>query len=277
MDALIAFSAIRGKQMLPFVKVDDRAHMEPLAVESAAETARVAADVIHTLLKLTSSPAVGAGGSLIAHVSAPAMDGMENLPAKLVLMGTDYSTLSEESLPDFHRYRGTFSLRDVSPGAYRLAIERVGSQTLYVHSLVVRAGETVRTTWTLRSSRIDGNLVPNPDLTLRWLTPDAPDHWRFDTPRHQWISDNIPVVPGRSYRAGCELDNRPSPSVELQWMAHAWQAMKAPTEPLDFSKTTRPEISITAPASAIFVRFIVKAQGDPSSALKTFFIKAERP
>lgn len=273
MNGLIAFSAVRGKQMLPFVKVDDRAHMEPLAVESAAETARVAADVIHTLLKLTFLSS--SGGSLVAQVSAPTMDGLEKLPAKLVLLDTNYSTLSDESLPGFHQYQGTLSLRNIPPGTYRPAIERVGNQTLFLSPLIATAGETIRQTWTLQPARAGGNLMPNPDLALHWLTPDAPDHWRFDSAHTQWISDEIPVVPGRSYRAGCELKHQPAPQVELQWMAHAWQAMKIPAVPFDFSRTPRATITATAPADAIFARFVVKTQRDPSAALTNFFITAE--
>ena len=63
MDDLIAFSAVRGRQLLPLVKVNDRPKMEPIALESAAETARVAADVIHTLLKLTESRNGETGGT----------------------------------------------------------------------------------------------------------------------------------------------------------------------------------------------------------------------
>jgi hypothetical protein len=269
MDGLIAFSAIRANAMLPFVKVDDRAHMEPLAVESAAETARVAADVIHTLLTLTQKPSTGA--TLIAGISAPAMSGMENLPAKLVILGTDYSTLSEQALPAFHTYRGVFSLRSLPPGNYRVAIERVGSRTLHIESVRLKAGETARATWKLEPARVPGNLAPNPDLTLRWLTPDAPDHWRLDAPRKQWVSDNIPVTPGRDYVAGCQRRGQ-GDSVELQWMAHAWEAMKTPTLPFE----SRNELTVTVPAGAIFVRFVVKSQQEPGSALSEISVRAER-
>jgi hypothetical protein len=276
MDGLIAFSAIRANAMLPFVKVDDRAHMEPLAVESAAETARVAADVIHTLLVLTQKTP-GAGASLVAEVSAPDIDGMENVPTKLMVMGTGYSTLSQQSLPAFHTYRGVFTLRNLPAGTYRVAIERVGSQTLYVPSDRLQAGETVRASWQLQPSRVGGNLAPNPDMTLRWLTPEAPDHWRLDAPRKQLVSDNIPVIPGRRYRAGCELGAQAAGGVELQWMSHAWEIMKAPTVPFDFSKERRAEITLTVPAGAIFVRFIVKGQHEPGPALSEIFIKVEHP
>ena len=259
MDALIAFSSIRGKQLLPLVKVNDRPRMEPIALESAAETARVAADVIHTLLKLSGNAT--AGGTFIADVSASAMDGMENLPAKLVLLNTQFSTLSEQSLPAFHLYRGTFTLRNLPPGSYSLAVERVGSQTIYVPSLTVKTGITVRASFKLQAT---GNLVANPDLSLRWITKDSPDHWRYDAPRRQWTSDTIPVAAGRSYRAACELKDSAA-AVELQWMSHAWEAMKIPTVPLDAGKpaTTHP------PANAIFVRFLVKSQQDPAATVRS--------
>ena len=217
MDGLIAFSAVRGKQVVkPLVKVNDRPHMEPIALESAAETSRVAADLIHTLLRLSRPEAETRGARVAAAVSATAVDGMENLPAKLIVLGTSYSTLSVESLPAYHTYLGTFSLRNLPPGAYRMAIERVGSETLYPPPLVLKAGETVRPNWKLQPSQVAGNLSPNPDLSLRWVDDGAPDHWRFDRTKQQWISDNIPVTPGRNYRAGCELKQGAASEVELQ-------------------------------------------------------------
>ena len=138
-----------------------------------------------------------------------------------------------------------------------------------------RPEDFARATWNLQPAQVESNLAPNPDLTLRWLTPDAPDHWRLDAARHQWVSDTIPVIPGRSYRAGCELSRQAAENVELQWMSHAWEIMKIPTVPFDFSKSPRAEVSLTVPTGAIFVRFIVKARHDPGSALKEIFIQAE--
>ena len=95
--------------------------------------------------------------------------------------------------------------------------------------------------------------------------------------RKQWVSDNIPVTPGRSYHAGCALAAQAAEGVELQWMAHAWEIMKSPTLPFDFSKEPRSEITVTVPVGAIFVRFIVKGQHEPGSILKEIFIKTEHP
>ena len=277
MDGLIAFSAVRGKQLLPLVKVNDRSHMEPVALESAAETSRVTADVIHTLLQLSRPEAKTIGAGIIAEISATAVDGMDNLPAKLVVLGTSYSTLSEEALPSYHVYLGRFSLRNIPPGSYRMAIERVGSETLYPPPLILRAGETVRPSWKLQPSQIAGNLAPNSDLSLRWVASDSPDHWRFDRSRQQWTSDNIPVAPGQNYRAGCELKQSGALAVELQWMSHAWEAMKSAPVPLHFSPQGSAGIVIPAPANAIFVRFAVKSQQDPSTVLRSYSVTPQHP
>jgi len=238
----------------------------------------VTADVIHTLLQLSRPDGGKAdGGGIVAAISATAVDGMENLPAKLILLGTSYSTLSEESLPGYHVYLGTFSFRNIPPGTYRMAIERVGSETLYPPPLILKAGETVRPNWKLLPSQIVGNLAPNPDLSLRWVAADAPDHWRFDRSRQQRTSDNITVVPGQNYRAGCELKQNGAPGVELQWMSHAWEAMKSDPVPLHFSPQGSAGVVISAPAGALFVRFAVKSQQDPSTALRSYFVTPQHP
>ena len=277
MDALIAFSAVRGRELLPLVKVNDRAHMEPIALESAAETARVAADVIHTLLQLSKYSAPIAQAGLIADITAPEIKGMENLPAKLMVLGTEYSTLSEQSLPGFHAYRGVFSLRNLPPGQYRIAIERVGSQTLYLPTLILKPSETLHASWKLQSSEVPGNLAPNPDLSLHWVASNAPDHWHYEGSKHEWISDNIPVVSGKNYHVGCELKAGATSEVELQWMAHAWEAMRIPALPFDLSNRRHVDITIPAPSGAIFVRFIVQSQEDPSTLLQRVFVAPEHP
>ncbi|HEY3840858.1 MAG TPA: hypothetical protein VGL72_30000 [Bryobacteraceae bacterium] len=265
MDALIAFSAIRGRQLLPLVKVNDRPKMEPIALESAAETARVAADVIHTLLKLSAQQGAAGGGTVIAEVSAGAVAGMENLPAKMMVLNSAYSTLSEQGLPAFHAYRGTFVLRNLPAGNYSVAVERIGSRTFY-GSVEVKRGATTRTSFALQADPDSGNLAPNPDLSLHWITKDAPDHWHYDAPRHQWLSDTIPVTGGHEYRAGCVSKDGSTPEVALQWMSHAWEAMKVPTEPL--SAPAR----VPAPAGAMFVKFVVKGQQAPDGSVQRVYL-----
>ncbi|MHB8817242.1 MAG: hypothetical protein ACYDAE_28820, partial [Steroidobacteraceae bacterium] len=74
MGGLADFSRLRAERLLPLIQVDDRARCEPIALESAAETARVVADTLHTLLALSAS--ASSGGEIRAEVTA---DGMGRL------------------------------------------------------------------------------------------------------------------------------------------------------------------------------------------------------
>ncbi|MEG9436486.1 Ig-like domain repeat protein [Edaphobacter sp. HDX4] len=53
MAGLIARNKIIAQKMVRYAQADDRAHLEPLALDCATETAKVVADVIHTLLILS--------------------------------------------------------------------------------------------------------------------------------------------------------------------------------------------------------------------------------
>ena len=277
MDGLIAFSAIRGKQMLPYAAANDRARLDGPALESATETARVTADTIDTLLHLAPTAESARGASLIAGIAAPAVKDLEDLPAKIMFDATEYSTLSAQALPAFRTYLGVFSLRNIPPGTYGVIVERAGSQPLHIPALTLKAGEHVKANWILSASEISGNLVLNPDLNFRWVTKSAPDHWHFDAPRSQWISDNIPVTAGHSYRVGCVRKNAPNPDVQLQWMSHAWEAMKIPPEHFDLSGQTRIDITIEIPANAMFARFLIQGAQDPSTLVKSVFVTPTRP
>ena len=133
MNGLIAFSKLRAERMLPFAEANDRPHVEPIGLESATECAKVTADVIHTLVTLAWQAPEVKGASLIAEVSAPPVAGMDVVPAKLMLLGTNYSTLSEPLVEESHAYRGIFSFR--KPPARHL---RRGRRAYWSTSLVCR-------------------------------------------------------------------------------------------------------------------------------------------
>src|SRR6185437_13112391 len=94
MDGLIARNAKIARGMLPYVEANDRAHVEPMAYDCAQETARVTADVIHTLLVLSARHVQDDSASIVASVTAPRLAEHPLLPAKLILLGTNFSTLS---------------------------------------------------------------------------------------------------------------------------------------------------------------------------------------
>lgn len=275
LNGLIAFSAIRAERMLPYAAANDRSRLDAPALESAGETARVTADTIHTLLHLANTAGTG-GASLIAGIAAPAIEGLENLPAKITFAGTEYSTLSTQSLPAFGAYRGVFSLRGIPPGVYRVTVERAGSEMLHVDALTLKTGEIVRANWTLSASEVSGNLALNPRLELRWATKDAPDHWHFDGGKSQWISDNIPVTPGREYRIGCERKEGAGAGVELQWMSHAWEVLKIPPESCDLSQEARSDRNVPIPANALFARFVIHSVEDPSTSIRSVYLAPVR-
>jgi len=60
------------------IQANDRARYEPIALESAAETALVVADTLHTLLVLSAGPV--SGGELRAEVRAVSAAEIEGLP-----------------------------------------------------------------------------------------------------------------------------------------------------------------------------------------------------
>ncbi|MBT9331554.1 hypothetical protein [Paracidobacterium acidisoli] len=268
MDGLIARNAVIARHMVPYAQADDRPHVEPLALDCAEETARVAADVLHTLLVLSAEQADGqSGASLTARVTAPALAEHPLLPAKIVLLGTDFSTLSSlnYSLPD--QYAGTLLLRNLPPGTYRVAIERPGSQTLFPSAIVLRANERASFEWHLRAASPAGNVVPNADFSLRWVTPSAPDHWRHDDGCHCWRSDNIPVAHGNMYHVYVTAKGSAAQTVTLEWMAQHWKRTDDAPVPVAAAQGSANAEQITAPATAVYARFVIAGDAPPENVL----------
>ena len=69
MQGLNEFSRLRSERLLPLIQANDRAHCEPIALESAAETARVAADTLHTLPVLSAGAGWGQARGLVVEGS----------------------------------------------------------------------------------------------------------------------------------------------------------------------------------------------------------------
>jgi hypothetical protein len=93
MSGLIEFSKIRAERLKPIVEANDRASCEPISLESATETAKVAADVIHTLLVRAAE--TEAGAFIDAEVAAPEFSDAGTMPVKLAFLRTNFSTLSD--------------------------------------------------------------------------------------------------------------------------------------------------------------------------------------
>jgi len=267
MEELVARNSVIARQMVPFADANDRARLEPMALDCARETAKVTADVIHTLLVLSARYAGGNNASIEISILAPALPEHPALAAKLMLLGTNYSTMSEAGSIGNLAYAGSLVLRNLPAGTYRAAVERQGARTYFSEPFTLRANQHTTFSWALQQAAVENNLVPNADLTLHWLTPKAPDHWRYDEAHKGWISDNIPVVAGNSYSASIDRVSGATAKVELEWMAQHWLATTDKRMDLSATQSGR-SVQVVAPAKAVYVRFVVEGQTPPNNSIQ---------
>jgi hypothetical protein len=203
MDQLIEFSKPRGKSLMTKVLIGHRAAVEPVVLESALETSRVAADLLHTLGHLAQPPAADTAtvlGSIVSK-SAPLL---ERVPARIVVLGTNWSTLTDEA--------GRFEFRGLPAGEYQAAAFRPGSGSTNV-LLRLAAHQTNHLRVTLPEA--PANLIRNGDFRVRWLRPDAPDCWtRTDL---GWEGEIVPLQKGRRYRL--KVDFKPGSAAQalVRW------------------------------------------------------------
>jgi hypothetical protein len=199
MVGLIEYSKERAQRCRADVDGDRRAAVEPVVLESALETARVTADLLHTLGVLAAKAAGDA--TLTGKVIVPKIEQatMSRLPAKVVLLGTSYSTLTE---PD-----GTFTFRHLPAGEYRLVVIAPG-RVSQAKPVSLAAAATVTLEPVDLSQGTDGNLVRNGTLALRWVSAEAFDHWSLrsppgklaaKTPVRDWDGEWIPLQSGVTY------------------------------------------------------------------------------
>ncbi|HEX5423333.1 MAG TPA: hypothetical protein VF283_08275 [Bryobacteraceae bacterium] len=284
MNGLIEFSKQHAKRMLPLVQANNKAAVEPIETEVAVETAKVTADVVHTLLVLTARSKGTGTASLIARVSAPPVAGMEFVPAKLMLAGTNYSTLSEPLIETPKEYRASFVFHNLPAGSYQAIVERTGARPLVTGRLVLHPGRTLHVNRQLQPTDPAENLVRNPRFGIRWRGKSTPDSWHFDGPqdhwlpdtrdrvRDHWISDTIPVEGGKTYVAGYEAKPSSRTKVMLQWMVTHWKAIDRPLVVLRPGKTAPAGERFTAPPKAVYARFVVAGSSDPAKSVQEVFL-----
>lgn len=144
MEAEIRAAREIGERLKPLCEREDRAAAEPLLLEAGRNSARVSADLLHTLLSLESGRERAGRGRVELLVRAPKDAARPLAPVKMRLVGTPYSTFSEavtEATADY--YRGRVLLRNLPPGEYEAELSRPGLRSFRVR-LVTRPGETLR-------------------------------------------------------------------------------------------------------------------------------------
>ncbi len=260
MDGLAAFSRLRAGRLTKLVEAADRTASEPVIMESATETAHVAADVIHTLLQLSVHKEPGT--TLEAEVIAPETTGLPALPAKLVLLGTAFGTLSETLTIHDGFYSGRFFLEGIPAGKYTAAISRPGCRLLRLPGLTLDGRTTTHFRWTLDPDLVSGNRLRNPDFQLRWVNAQHPDGWRFDARRKQWISDNVIVTAQKTYAFA--VSSTVPQEVMVEWMAEHWRAAGPPVEV---------PASMAAPAGVRYARILINGAADPGTRIHEISIR----
>jgi hypothetical protein len=199
MEGLIEFSKERFALCRADVERDRREQVEPVVLESALETARVTADLLHTLGVLGGINTTGA--SLSGRVTIPKNNhpSLDRLTAKIVLIGTDFSTLAapDGSFTFRHLPSGKYSLEALVPGAASGPIPvSLGQDALMLPEIALRA-------------KVPGDLVRNGEFSVHWSDAESPDHWSMKTPPgnvaartavRDWDGEWLPLEKGVSYR-----------------------------------------------------------------------------
>ena len=147
MAGLVTFSKARAERALPLVSQPkpDRVKVEPIILESALESARVTADVLYTLFTLGLGPQPQ-GASLVGTVTAATLPLRDNHGARIVLLGTDFATLATtaDPRPSALQWGGTYELRNLPPGDYRVLAYRTGSQVRVSKPVHLESGKPTR-------------------------------------------------------------------------------------------------------------------------------------
>jgi len=216
---LVAFSKERAERALPIVSSPepDRSKAEPIILESAIESAKVTADVLFTVFTLGLRPDSGPGRSALqGTIAAPGAPGNDDQSPRVVLLGTNYSTLAEGSTSSpAGQWQGKFVFHHLPPGTYQVFVYRIGAMPVTA-PVELREGEVTSVAIELGPTEPVGNLVYNPEGSIRVLVPDLPDRWLVSSSGKNkvWSSTVIPLKAGQKYQCGAVLKS-PGTKVSL--------------------------------------------------------------
>jgi hypothetical protein len=210
MAGLYDYSRARAVQLRPLVEKLDRRENQPLELECALETARVTADVVHTLFALGLAEPAEAGATLEGELNYRPPSGYAAVPAKVALAGTDYSTTTDAA--------GRYRFRNLPAGRYTVWFLATGMEAERVEGVSLEAGKCATLSPRLRPGPVPGNLVRNPRFALRWVTPDRPDGWSPD--RGRWASAPVRVPVGRECLIRAEFVPGKRVPVSVRWRSN---------------------------------------------------------
>ena len=165
MRGLVAYSRERGEALTPILEGLDERVDQPLALECANETARVTADLLHTLLSLRGDAPSWDSGTLRGTVRFDSS--VPGQGAKIVFTGTDLSTVTDPE--------GRFTLRGVPRGDHEVRVMAFGCETAFADVTTGRGVTTLDPA--LAPDAVPGNRFRDPSLSTFWVRDDRPDGW----------------------------------------------------------------------------------------------------
>jgi hypothetical protein len=250
MKALIEYSASRAVGMVPLAHANNEAALGPIEDEVARECARVCADVLLTLGELAKVNDTQAGTLEGTVVSDPA-PGMEGVTAKVILDGTNYSTLAN--------WNGYFSFRNLPAGSYSVTAFRSGSEPASWR-VTIQPGAVTKKRFEMLS--LDpANLLRNPSFSVRWSDRALPDGWTAIP--GGWQSEWLAVYPGKIYRlSAARLD--PSTTPIVLWFPDQGVGPNGSFElPAESGRAV-----CTAPGNTHWARVYLRTQVEPQKAVR---------
>ncbi len=256
MDQLIEFSKPRGHSLVTKVVIGHQAAVEPVVLECALETSRVAADLLHTLGHLAAGP-TGYSATVSGVVMSKSAPLLERVPARIVVLGTNWSTLTDGA--------GRFEFRGLPAGDYQAAVFRPGSggTNLALH-LVAGRTNVIRVTLPYPPA----NLIRNGDFQLRWLRPDAPDCWTRT--ELGWEGEIVPLQKGQRYRLKVDFNPGATAEVLVRWTRQLPHTLPAATKlpKIDSRPLTarNSELDFTGSDDMALMQITIRSSAPPQEA-----------
>ncbi|HKQ37237.1 MAG TPA: hypothetical protein VJ063_04100 [Verrucomicrobiae bacterium] len=251
MDEIIEYSKERAKRMRLNAEISNRKAVEPVVLESAQETSRLTADLLHTL-GVIAAENPKAGGTLRGTVQSHEPVGLERFPAKVAIAGTSYSTLAD--------LRGNFEFRNLPAGDYEIIALRAGNSVTNT-AVHVQHGQTNGCRLVLQES--SGNLIRNGDFAMHWKDRSAPDCWDFW--QGTWNGEIIPLQVNQKYRLAAKFKPDMDAEVLLRWTRHLPHALpRMATAPMFQTRKLTEEESaheFTASESFGLLQVSIKSSG----------------
>jgi hypothetical protein len=210
MARLIDFSRARAIKLRPLVeKLRERVN-QPLELECALETARVSADLVHTLFALGLAEPPRAGCVLHGKLNYAPPPGYANVPARVMLAGAGYATTTDAE--------GSYRFRNLPAGRYTVLFLATGFEVEVVKGVTLTAERETELSPRLRPDPMGGNLVRNARFACRWLRADRPDWWTRDLRNPtRWASAVIRVPVGQKCTVRVDFQPGEQAPVFVRW------------------------------------------------------------